>query len=462
MDPAELGATYTKEGHLSYEYGENDDDDYPGSEDNQRGEDGDANGESDDADEALNNASVDDMDIELSDDVVSDSSPIASSDDDQEDEQEAESETISVENNDSGSDEEHGEVVGDDDIGSDDDAELIDEEVVNTVSDKSSLDSEAKDTSEEGATVNTAAESVGEIGIFDKDSTIHQEHDSILTSTRNASRGWVQSLKGQSAINVPPQTTYQAYQPTNNDQSKNTYQSFNNHRTADKNRKKIARSLPEAPALLDTSSLHQSHTSAGLQNPTGSKKLAPKMLKDTVLKSTTLGTTEASPMICRKPQGKHVKLPVHAKRHRTSEKTRKFEFSNEADGVHELYVPGGSAQLTEATKMPEAARNSPVFHEMESMPVLTASHEPSKAKQQPTVHELEGALCHVPNNSKQNVTIHELEGATSQTLKITRKHSTIHELDNVAAVTAGHVPSRIKKQPVIHELEGVARHVPKK
>ncbi|KAI4942115.1 hypothetical protein J4E91_010314 [Alternaria rosae] len=366
MDPAELEATYTDEGHLSYDYGENDNDDYPGSEDNQSGEDGDANRESDDAGEALDNASVDDMDIELSDDVVSDSSPIASSDDDQEDEQEAESEIISVENNDSGSDEERGEVVGDDDIGADDDAELIDEEVVDTASDKSSLDSEANDTSEEGATVNTTAESVGEIGIFDKDSTTHQEHYSILTSTRSASRGWAQFLKGQSAINVPPETTYQAYQPTNNDQSKNTYQSFNNHRTADKNRKKIARSLPEAPALLDTSSLHQSHTSAGVQNSTGSKKLPSKMLKDTVLKSTTLGTTEASPMTCRKPKGKHVKLPIYAKRHRTSEKTRKFEFSNETDGVHELYVPDGSAQLAETTKMPEAARNSPVFYEMES------------------------------------------------------------------------------------------------
>jgi len=446
MDPVELEATNAEEGKISYDHGENDDDDYPGSEDNQSGEDGDANGESDEAHEALDNASVDDVDSELSDNVASDSSPIASSGNDWEDEEEAESETISVENNDNGSDV---------------DAKLIDEEVVDTVSDKSSLHSEANNTSEEGATITTAARFVGEIVIYDKNSTTHQEHDSILTSTRSASRGWVQSLKGQSARNVPTQTTYQAYQPINNDQSKNTYQSFNNHRTADENRKKVPRSLPEAPTLLNTSSLHRNQTSAGVQKLPGSKKSAFKRVKDTVLKSTTLGTTEASSTICRKPKGKHVKLPVQAPRRRTSEEIRKSESSNGTDGVHELYVPDGSAQPTEAAKMPKAARNSPVFYEMESMPVVAATHRSSKTKQQPTIHELEEALGHAYYNSKQKVTIHELEGAIGQTPKITRKHSTTHKLDSVAVVSAGQVPFRTKKQPVIHELEGVARRVPK-
>jgi len=420
MDPVELEATYTEEGNISYDYGENDDDDYPGSEDNQSGEDGDANRESDDADEALDNASVDDMDSELSDDVASDSSPIVSSDDEWEDEEEPEPETISVENNDSSSD---------------DDAKLIDEEVVDTVSDKSSLDSKANNTSEEGATVTTAARFVGEIVIYDKESTTHQEHDNIFTSTRSASRGWAQSLKGQSARNLPTQTTYQAYQPINNGQSKNTYQSLNSHRTTDENRKKIPRSLPEAPTLLDTSSLHQSQTSAGVQEPTGSKKSAFKKLKDTVLKRPT--------------------------RHRTSERTRKSGFSNQTDGVHELSVPDGSAQPIEATKMPKMAKRAAVFHEMECVPVVTATHRPRKAKQQPTIHELEGALGHVPNNSKQNFTIHELEGTIGQTPKIARKHSTAHELDSGAIVSAGQVHSRTKKQPVVHELEGVARRVTK-
>ncbi|KAI4938184.1 hypothetical protein J4E85_000623 [Alternaria conjuncta] len=447
MDPVELEATYTKKGNISYDYGENDDDDYPGSEDNQSGEDGDANGESDDADEALDNASVDDMDSELSDDVASDSSPIASSDDEWEDEEEeAESETISVENNDSGSD---------------DDAKLIDGEVVDTVSDESTLDSEANNTSEEGATVNTAARFVGEIVIYDRESTTYQEHDSIFTSTRSASRGWVQSLKGQSATNLPTQTTYQACQPINIDQSKSTYQSSNNHRTGDEDRKKIPRSVPEAPALLDTSSLHQSQISAGVQKPTGAKRSAFKKLKDTVLKSTTLGTTESSSMICRKPKGKHVKLPVQATRHRAPEKMRKSEFSNDTDGIHELYVPGGSAQPTEAAKMPEAARKSPVFYEMESRPVVTATYRSSKTKQHPTTHELEGTLGHVINNLEQNFTMHELEGAIGQTLRTTRNHSTVHELDSVAVAFAGRVPFRTKKQPVIHELEGVARRVSK-
>ncbi|KAI4714215.1 hypothetical protein J4E89_001665 [Alternaria sp. Ai002NY15] len=446
MDPVELEATYTEEGNIGYDYGENDDDDYPGSEDNQSGEEGDANRESDDADEALNNASVDDMDSELSDDVASDSSPIASSDDEWEDEEEAESEAISVENGDSGSD---------------DDAKPIDEEVVDIVSDKSSLDSEANNTSEEGATVTTAARFVGEFVIYDKESTTYQEHDSISTSMRSASRGWPQSLKGPSARHPATQTTYQACQPINNDQSKSTYQSFNNHRAADENRKKIPRSLPEAPNLLDTSSLYQSQTSAGVQKPTGAKKSAFKKLKDTVLKSTTLGTTEASSIMCRNPKGKHVKLPVQATRHRAPEKMRKFEFSNETDGVHELYVPGGSTQPTEAAKMPESAKHSPVLHEMESMPVVAATHRSSKTKQQPTIHELEEALAHVHYNSKQNFTIHELEGATGQTRKPTRNNFTIHELDSVAVVSAGQLPSRTKKQPVDHELEGVARRVTK-
>ncbi|KAI4645827.1 hypothetical protein J4E93_005405 [Alternaria ventricosa] len=414
-----MEATYTKKGNLSYDYDENADDDYPGSEGNQSGENGDANGESDDVDEALDNASVDDMDSELGDDVASDSSPIASSDDEWEDEEEAETETISVENNDSGSD---------------DDAKLIDDEVVDTVSDNSSLDSEANNTSE-GATVTTAARFVGEFVIYDRESTTHQEHDIISTTTRIALRGWEQSLKGQSARNPPTQTTYQACQPIKNDQLKSTYQSFNNHRTADGDRKKILRSLPEAPTLLDTSSLHQSQTSASVQKPTGSKKSAFKKLKDTVLKGPT--------------------------RHRTSEKTRKSGFSNQTDGVHELSVPDESAQPTEATKMPKIAKHAPVFHEMESVPVVTATHRCRKAKQQPTLHELEGALGHVPNNSKQNFTIHELEGTSGQTTKITRKHSTVHELDSGAVVSAGQGLSRTKKQPVIHELEGVARRIPK-
>ncbi|KAI4671630.1 uncharacterized protein J4E78_000126 [Alternaria triticimaculans] len=446
MDPVELEATYTEEGNISYAYGENDDDDYPGSEDNQSGEDGDANRESDDADEALNNASVDDMDSELSDDVASDSSPIASSDDEWEDEEEAGSETISVENNDSGSDGE---------------AKLIDEEFVDTVSDKSSLDSEANNTSEEGATVTTAARFVGEIVIYDKESTTYQEHDNISTSARTASRGWAQSLKGQSARSPPAQTTHQAYQPINNDQPKNTYQSFNNHRTADENRKKIPRSLPETPTLLDTSSLHQSQTSAGVQKPTGSKRSAFKKLKDTVLKSTIPGTTEASSMICRKSKGKQIKLPVQTTRHRAPEKMRKSEFSNDTDGIHELYVPDESAQPMKVTKMPESAKHSSVVHEMESMPVVTATHSASKTKQQPMIHELEEALAHVHYNSKQNFTIHELDAVIGQTPKITRKYSTVHELDSGAIVSAGLVPSRTKKQPVIHELEGVARRVPK-
>jgi hypothetical protein len=534
MDPVELEAPYTAESDCSHAYGENDsENDYTCSGDEQSGEDQYVNGESDDSDEAADDLSVNEADSELDDSVASDSpSSSPSEDEDDEDDEDEEEEDydgtvstgsdldeaaanddVDTGSDESGSDKEHDDGVDDtesDAVSSDGEVETIDREVVDTVSDDNSSDSEVDDASGDGLGAHVVAEPVGDSGGFSDVITTYRGHDNITMSEQIPSAGLAQPKKGLDADTIHHHITYQVYQPTNNYQLTNTYQSYNdhhqinnhqinNHQTTGKNRKRVPRCLPEAPALLDVSTRNRSPTPAVVQKLARPNEVPVKKLKDTP------GITkERTPVIRRKPKSKDVELPVDTKRPRTLKRVKKSEFGDGIIEAHELYVPDVPAQPIKATKKPKVAKSSRVIHEMEGMPVATTSGKRSKSKQQSMVHEMEGAgvqiptstsqqsmmhemkgtplvaANHVPTNKKKGPTIHELDGAVGRGSNYAKQKPRIHELEgatdpvpqnirkpsiyemeSVAVEAAGPVPANIKKQPATYEVEGVACRIPK-
>ncbi|KAI4938849.1 uncharacterized protein J4E92_000130 [Alternaria infectoria] len=428
---------------MNYGHSEDDlDNDYTGSGDEQSGEDRYANSESNESDEAPDDASANDTDGELSDSVISEDLSMSPSDDDEEeedeedeeletgsmgsdvsgsdqeeDEEDGELETGSMESDVSDSDQEEDEEVNDtesEDMSSDGEAGTIDEEIIDLGSEESNSYSEAYDSNGEGAEVDTAIDSVGYSGMCSNDSTTHHEQGDVLTSTRSAPGGWVQSKEGQDSAPIHHHSTYQAYQPNNTHQSTNNHQATNNyqltnthpsytdnHKTSNsqttvQSRKKVPRRLPEVQTVLDASNLNRSNTPAGVQKLARPNEVASKKSKDNARR-----TNDAHLSHRTKPNHGHAELPFETKHPRISKNLGKSKAGNEISMADELFLPVISTQSTKSNQKPKTTNRSPLMHETERTPVATASHIPSKKKRKPPVLEMEGYAIQVPTNTKQ-------------------------------------------------------------